>query len=98
MKKMKNSEIERILTEIASGEICTIQEKIRIDDDADLVHFICDNLIESACITYSDGTFFHLWDWQGGRPATPEEIEDYDWSTIEGQKAIVLNGLPRVFY
>ena len=97
MKYLRNSEIERILTELADGEICTIQETIKLDDDARFILFTCDNLIESACVVYSDNSLFHLWDWQGGRPERPEDIELYDWSTIDGQRAIIFEGLPRVF-
>lgn len=54
--------------------------------------------IESSAISYADGTTFVLTDWQGSRPETEEEIADYDWvSATDGRKAIVMDGLPRLF-
>lgn len=54
--------------------------------------------IESSAISYADGTTFVLTDWQGSRPESEEEIADYDWRLAsDGRKAIVMDGLPRIF-
>lgn len=54
--------------------------------------------IESSAISYADGTTFVLDDWQGSRPESEEEIADYNWvSAADGRKAIVIDGLPRIF-
>lgn len=54
--------------------------------------------IESSVIIYADGTSFVLDDWQGSRPETLEEIEDYNWiSLYDGRKAVIMDGLPRLF-
>lgn len=54
--------------------------------------------VESSAISYADGTTFVLYDWQGSRPESEEEIADYDWVLAsDGRKAIVMDGLPRIF-
>lgn len=54
--------------------------------------------IESSAISYADGTTFVLDDWQGSRPESEEEIADYEWRLAsDGRKAIVMDGLPRIF-
>ena len=50
----------------------------------------------AAAIVHEDGTLFHLHDWQGNCPQTPEEIEDFEWVSESGQSAVVLSGLPRL--
>lgn len=92
---MKN--IEEILATLANGETCVIQSEIELNEEAKMFHFICGGEIEAACILYKDGTLFHQWDWQCGRPNTFDEIEEYDWCSVDGRKAIVLNGLPKMF-
>jgi hypothetical protein len=88
--------IEKILEELAEGFPCVIQKEIELNEEAKMYHFVCDNIIEAACIVYNDGTLFHQWDWQSGRPNTFEEIEEYMWCSVDGRQAIVLNGLPRL--
>lgn len=54
--------------------------------------------IKSSVIIYADGTSFILDDWQGSRPETLEEIEDYNWiSLYDGRRAVIMDGLPRLF-
>lgn len=66
-------------------------------DDATLYLFQFGD-IKSSAIAYADGTAFVLDDWQGSRPESAEEIENYEWvSATDGRKAIVMNGLPRLF-
>ena len=53
---------------------------------------------ESAAVVYGDGTTFTLSDWQGGRPESPEEIDEYVWRDLEhGAYGVILLGLPRSF-
>lgn len=87
--------IEERLTALAEGEPCFIQREIEENEEATMYHFIC-GIIESACIVYNDGTLFHQWDWQGGRPNSAEEIEDFKWIREDGVEAINIKGLPRV--
>lgn len=52
----------------------------------------------SAAVVYGDGTTFTLSDWQGGRPESPEEIDEFDWLDREhGAAGVNLLGLPRSF-
>lgn len=71
--------------------------RITLDGDATLYLFQFGD-IKSSAISYADGTTFVLDDWQGSRPESEEEIEDYNWvSAADGRKAIVMDGLPRLF-
>lgn len=88
-------EIEKRLSALADGEPCRIEREFEINEDAKMFHFIC-GIIESACIVYNDGTLFHLYDWQSGRPETVDEIDVYSWKREDGVEAISLMGLPRV--
>lgn len=51
----------------------------------------------SAAVVYGDGTTFTLYDWQGGRPESPEEIDEYSWRDLEHGTYGVNLGLPRSF-
>lgn len=52
----------------------------------------------SAAVVYADGTTFTLDDWQGGRPESPEEIDEFDWIDREhGARGVNLLGIPRSF-
>lgn len=88
--------IEERLKVLADGEPCFIQREFEVNEDATMYHFICGGTEESACIVYNDGTLFHQYDWQSGRPKTVEEIEDYNWIREDGVEAINFMGLPRV--
>ena len=89
--------LEDVLTALADGEQCVIQSQIELNEEAKMYHFICGGVIKAACIVYNDGTLFHQWDWQCGRPNSFEEIEEFDWSSVDGRRAIVMDGLPRTF-
>lgn len=52
----------------------------------------------SVAVVYGDGTTFTLSDWQGGRPESPAEIDEFDWRDLEhGTSGVNLLGLPRSF-
>ena len=53
--------------------------------------------IKSAAFAYESGEVFLLTDWQGSRPEKLSEVEQFDWLTISGFDALVLNGYPRMF-
>lgn len=53
----------------------------------------------SAAVVYGDGTTFTLDDWQGVRPESPEDVDEFDWVDLEhGARGVNLSGLPRSFY
>lgn len=69
-------------------------------EDAAFVEFDFrgENAGTSAAVVYGDGTTFTLDDWQGGRPESPEEIDEYKWRDLEhGADSVNLLGLPRSF-
>lgn len=49
-------------------------------------------------IVYDDGTTFTLWDWTGAYPENASEIENFEWQLgTTGEKAVMLDHLPRIF-
>lgn len=53
---------------------------------------------EQTAIYYpQDDTLFTPTDWQGNRPISPDEIEDYNWMGSTGDDAVIIGGLPRAF-
>lgn len=73
-----------------------ITDIIPLPENAAMYQFQADD-IRSSAILHSDGTVFVLTDWQGSRPTSFAEVADYDWIAIDGQDAIILNDLPRLF-
>lgn len=52
--------------------------------------------IKTSFVCYDNGHAYFLDDWQGTYPTIEEEIQDYNWVTIDWKtQAIVLFGLPR---
>lgn len=81
----------------ALGNGCTIEvEGSAPDNEGNLVLFCADGSIHAAAYLYNDGTLFHLRDWQGGRPESTCEIEDFTWLSEGGLEAVSLNGRPRL--
>lgn len=93
LQNIKNYELAMSNTDVDYQ----FSRRIAIDDDATLYLFQFGD-IKSSAISYADGTTFVLDDWQGSRPESEEEIADYNWvSAADGRKAIVMDGLPRLF-
>lgn len=94
---LNNKEIKEFLSLIGKCKV-NITDTIEIESEkAKLVLFDysgeCDG--ESAAVVYDGGELFYLNDWQGGRPESFEEIEDYEWKN-DGRTAFILNGMPRM--
>lgn len=52
---------------------------------------------KTSFVCYEDGTAFFLKDWQSDYPENEDEIECYDWVTIDWKELpFCLCGLPRV--
>lgn len=89
LKELAGDDGEIVVTKVIDDE--KNQGALLLFDDSD-----DEVLVESAAYIYDDGTLFHLYDWQGGRPGTLEEIVDFDWLSASGHHATVLNGAPRL--
>lgn len=97
----EKNEVQNVLNTIngydkseSQGEVTDV---IELNEDAKMYLFEKDE-IKSSVIIYTDGTSFVLDDWQGSRPETLGEVEDYSWiSLYDGRKAVIMDGLPRLF-
>lgn len=92
---------QNVLSQINGYDKSATQGKvtdiIELNEDAKMYLFEKGD-IESSVIIYADGTSFVLDDWQGSRPETLEEVEDYNWiSLYDGRRAVIMDGLPRLF-
>lgn len=55
--------------------------------------------LEVSFFIYEDGTWFSPTDWQGWQPKHLNEIPDREWMLgVNGHKAIILAGVPRVLF
>ena len=87
--KMSGNDVDYVITEVIEDE----------SENAALYLFECEKEgIKSAAFAYNSGEVFVLSDWQGARPEKLSEVEQFDWVTISGHDAIVLNGYPRMFF
>lgn len=86
--KMSGNDVDYVITEVIEDE----------SEGAALYLFECEKEgIKSAAFAYNSGEVFVLTDWQGARPEKLSEAEQFDWVTISGIDALVLNGYPRMF-
>lgn len=74
-----------------------ILKEIQLQENAVMYILSWNQTGRTAVIIYDDGTLFHLNDWQGPCPETAEEIESFEWRSEYGKRAVVFNGLPKVF-
>ena len=89
--------IEAALSAYDNGMGYTIIQSIQVANDAKLMTFVSDNgIAKSSAVVYDDGMIFVTDDWQGCYSESLDEIEDYDWHTLDGQGAVMVDGLPRV--
>lgn len=94
---MNKIEMESIAARMSAIDGEAKCEVIKAVDLEEAVMYIvkADEYCTTCAIVYDDGTLYHLLDWQGGYPETAEEIEDYDWRTEDGRRAVMLGGMPR---
>lgn len=89
--------VEAALSAYDNGTEYSIVKSIDLTNDAKLVSFVSeDGMAESSAVVYNDGTVFVTDDWQGGYAESFEEIEDFEWYTLGGQRAIIMDGLPKI--
>lgn len=85
---MSGNYVDYVITEVIEDE----------SEGAALYLFECEKEgVKSAAFAYNSGEVFVLTDWQGARPEKLSEVGQFDWVTISGHDAIVLNGYPRMF-
>jgi hypothetical protein len=66
--------------------------------EADVFHIYHPDIGYFLVVKYPDGTQFTPWDWQAGYRDIPKDLEDIeDWQDKDGDRAFVVNGLPRSF-
>ena len=86
--KMSGNDVDYVITEVIEDE----------SEGAALYLFESEKEgIKSAAFAYNSGEVFVLTDWQGARPEKLSEVEQFDWLTISGFDALVLNSYPRMF-
>jgi hypothetical protein len=74
-----------------------ITKEVELPEGATMHLFKC-GVVESSAISYKDGSLFVIDDWQSARPESYEDIKDFTWvSGADGRRAVILNGLPRLF-
>lgn len=84
---MSGYDVDYVITEVIQDE----------SEGAALYLFECKHEgIESAAFAYNYGEVFVLTDWQGARPEKLSEVEQFDWISVKGQPAIILNSYPRI--
>lgn len=89
--------VEQALSKYDDGIGYTIIQTIQVADDAKLMTFVSDNgIAKSTAVVYDDGTIFVTDDWQGYYAESFDEIEELDWYTLDGERAVIMDGLPRV--
>ena len=83
-----------------------VNNRINVNGEAELVlltiNYASDELgvfsLDTAFVIYKDNTVLTLWDWQSGYPQSTNEIENYEWHLdLQEHRAIMFNGLPRIF-
>lgn len=95
----EESKVEQALRAYAAehDDALTIVDSIDLPEEAKLYVFKGTGY-QSCAVVHADGTIFVLDDWQSNDyPEDFEWIEDYEWYTLDGRMAVVMNGLPRVF-
>lgn len=92
----EEQKVEAALSAYDDGIGYTIIQSITLTDDAKLMTFVSDNgIAKSTAVVYDDGTIFVTDDWQCRFAESLDEIEDYDWYTLDDHRAVIIDGLPR---
>ena len=63
-----------------------------------LIVFDVNGEFETSAYIYEDGTLFHLHDWHGAHPETLDEIKDFEWVSLDGRPAVILENAPRLLF
>lgn len=74
----------------------TIEDIKPLSEDGAYLVFASSRFCRTTFVCYEDGTAFFLRDWQSHYPDNEEEIENYDWVTIDWKDVLFcIGGLPR---
>lgn len=74
----------------------TIDDIKPLSEDGAYLVFASSDYTKTSFVCYEDGTAFFLRDWQSHYPEKEEEIENYDWVTIDWKDVpFCISGLPR---
>lgn len=75
----------------------TIDDIQKLSEDGAYLVFASCEYCKTSFVCYEDGTAYFLYDWQGSYPTCEDEIQSYNWCTIDWKDGpIIFNGLPRV--
>lgn len=89
--------VESALSACDNGMGYTITNSIVLTDNVKLMTFVSNNgIAQSTAVVYDDGMIFVTDDWQGDYAESLEEIEEYDWHSLDGRQAVIIDGLPRI--
>lgn len=89
--------VESALSVSDNGMGYTVINSITLKDHAKLMTFVSNNgVAKSSAVIYDDGMIFVTDDWQGDYAERLEEIEEYDWHSLDGRRAVIIDGLPRI--
>lgn len=83
--------------ETGEDVLCPIRREQALTEGAVLLHMQPPGMSIVAVVAFEDGTQFTPRDWQGEQPASPADIEQWEWVDEHGQDAVMLSGLPRRF-
>lgn len=81
-----------------SGEniIYNIDNILPLSEEGAYLVFASSAYCKTSFVCYEDSTAFFLEDWQGSYPESEDEIEFYDWVTIDWKELpFCICGLPR---
>ena len=76
-----------------------IDNILPLSEDGAYLVFASSENCKTSFVCYDDCSAFFLKDWQGAYPESEDEIECYDWVTIDWKElAFCILGLPRQLY
>ena len=71
----------------------------KLSEEGAYLVFASSENIKTSFVCYENGSAYFLDDWQGTYPTIEEEIQYYQWVTIEWKKhPIIIGGLPRILF
>lgn len=84
-----------------SGEnvVYNIDNILPLSEEGAYLVFASSEFCKTSFVCYEDGTAFFIKDWQSDYPENEDEIEWYDWVTIEWKELpFCISGLPRMLF